>query len=64
MLADYVLKKPSKADQAALDDVFNKCSAAVTMIVSGRITDAQNEFNKKHEANMSISIDHRHAIND
>lgn len=57
MLADYVLKKPPKEEQAQLEQVFDKCVRAADLIVSGRISDAQAEFNKKHEAGISVSVD-------
>lgn len=59
LLADYVLKKPSKEDQKALDAVFDKAADAAELIAAGRITDAQGKYNKKHEANVSVSIDHK-----
>lgn len=57
MLADYVLKKPSKEEQRVLEEVFQKCVRAAELIVSGRLSDAQTEFNKKHEAGISVSVD-------
>ncbi len=57
MLADYVLKRPPKDEQILLEDVFLKCVRAAELIVSGRISDAQAEFNKKHEAGVSVSVD-------
>lgn len=57
MLADYVLKKPPKEEQTQLEQVFDKCVRAADLIVSGRISDAQAEFNKKHEAGVSVSVD-------
>ena len=59
MLADYVLKKPSKEDQKVLDEVFDRAADAAELIAAGRITDAQGKYNKKHEANVSASIDHK-----
>jgi len=59
MLADYVLKKPSKEDQKVLDEVFDRAADAAELIAAGRITDAQTKYNKKHEANVSVSIDHK-----
>ncbi len=57
MLADYVLKKPSKDDQKVLDEVFDHAADAALLIASGRLADAQSKYNKKHEANVSVSID-------
>ncbi len=57
MLADYVLKRPPKDEQILLEDAFQKCVRATGLIVSGRISDAQAEFNKKHESGVSVSVD-------
>lgn len=57
MLADYVLKRPPKEEQVQLEEVFRKCVKAAELIVSGRLNDAQAEFNKKHEAGVSVSVD-------
>ncbi len=59
MLADYVLKKPSKEDQKVLNEVFEKAADAAELIAAGRLNDAQGKYNKKHEANVSVSIDHK-----
>lgn len=48
-LKDYVLKKPSKAEQAQLSDAFDAAADAVKMILAGRIADAQAKYNKKHQ---------------
>ena len=59
LLADYVLKKPSKDEQKVLEEVFDKAADAAELIAAGRITDAQTKYNKKHEANVSVSVDHK-----
>ncbi len=57
MLADYVLKRPSKDEQKTLADVFDKAADAAELIAAGRIADAQSKYNKKHEGSESVSID-------
>ena len=57
MLRDYVLKRPSKGEQAQLDEVFANAADAAALIVSGSIGEAQMKYNKKHEKNKSVSID-------
>ena len=59
LLADYVLKKPSKDEQKVLEEVFDKAADAAELIAAGHITDAQTKYNKKHEANVSVSVDHK-----
>ncbi|MBQ4423490.1 MAG: aminoacyl-tRNA hydrolase [Clostridia bacterium] len=59
LLRDYVLKRPSKAEQQALNEVFEHAADAAELIVAGRIGDAQMQYNKKHEKNRSVSIDGR-----
>ena len=59
LLRDYVLKRPSKAEQQALNEGFEHAAAAAELIVAGRIGDAQMQYNKKHEKNRSVSIDGR-----
>ena len=59
LLRDYVLKRPSKAEQQALNEVFEHAADAAELIVAGRIGDAQMQYNKKHEKNRSASIDGR-----
>ena len=48
-LKDYVLGKPSKADQALLEETFEKAAEAAELIIAGDISKAQMRFNKKHE---------------
>lgn len=48
-LKDFVLSKPGKAEQALLDEVYDHAAEAATLIVQGRINDAQARYNKKHE---------------
>ena len=48
-LRDYVLGRPSKAEQALLDAALDHAAEAAEWIVSGRLADAQARFNKKHE---------------
>ena len=57
LLRDYVLKRPSKDEQAVLSEVFAHAADAAELIVQGRINDAQTKYNKKHEKNRSVSID-------
>lgn len=57
MLRDYVLKRPSKAEQKQLDEVYAHAADAAALIVSGNIGEAQSKYNKKHEKNRSVSID-------
>jgi PTH1 family peptidyl-tRNA hydrolase len=60
-LRDYVLKRPSKAEQQMLEEVFEHAADAAELIVSGNISEAQMKFNKKHEKNVSVSVDGHHA---
>ena len=57
LLRDYVLKRPSKAEQKTLDEVFENAADAAILIVQGKIGEAQTQFNKKHEKNRSVSVD-------
>ena len=57
MLKDYVLKRPSKDEQATLSEVFSHAADAAALIVEGRLDEAQMKYNKKHEKNRSVSID-------
>ncbi len=57
LLRDYVLKRPSKAEQAVLDEVFENAADAAMLIVSGAIGEAQMKYNKKHESSRSVSVD-------
>ena len=57
LLRDYVLKRPGKAEQAALNEVFAHAADAAALIVEGKINEAQTKYNKKHEKNVSVSID-------
>ena len=56
-LRDYVLKRPSKAEQGELKEVFEHAADAAIMIVQGELAEAQMKYNKKHEKNQSVSID-------
>jgi len=47
-LKDYVLGKPGKVEQAALEEVFGNAAEAVLMILDGRIGEAQARYNKRH----------------
>ncbi len=60
VLRDYVLKRPSKAEQQTLSEVFENAADAAELIVSGNIAEAQAKYNKKHEKNRSVSIDGHH----
>jgi PTH1 family peptidyl-tRNA hydrolase len=57
LLRDYVLKRPSKAEQKTLDEVFENAADAAILIVQGNIGEAQTRYNKKHEKNSSVSVD-------
>ena len=57
LLRDYVLKRPSKAEQKTLDEVFENAADAAILIVQGNIGEAQTKYNKKHEKNRSVSVD-------
>ena len=57
LLCDYVLKRPSKAEQKTLDEVFENAADAAILIVQGSIGEAQSKYNKKHEKNRSVSVD-------
>lgn len=46
-LADYVLGHFSKAERALMDEAYDSAAAAAAMILSGRIQDAMNEYNRK-----------------
>ena len=56
-LRDYVLKRPSKAEQGELKEVFEHAADAAILIVQGELAEAQMKYNKKHEKNQSVSID-------
>ncbi len=47
-LKDYVLGKPGKAEQAALEEAFGNAADAAVLILDGRIGDAQAKYNKRH----------------
>ena len=57
VLRDFVLKRPSKAEQKTLDETFENAADAAILIVQGKIGEAQTQFNKKHEKNSSVSVD-------
>jgi len=62
LLKDYVLKRPSKEEQAKLNEVFSHAADAAALIVEGHLDEAQMKYNKKHEKNRSVSIDgHKNA---
>lgn len=46
-LADYVLSRFSKGEQAQMDDAFKEAADAVTMMVTEGIDPAMNHFNAK-----------------
>ena len=52
-----MLKRPSKAEQKTLDEVFENAADAAILIVQGSIGEAQSKYNKKHEKNRSVSVD-------
>ena len=47
-LKDHVLGKPSKKDQAVLEESFAQAVDAALLIVDGKISDAQAKYNKRH----------------
>lgn len=51
LLADYVTKRPSKPEQALLAEAFAHAADAALLIVEGRMDEAQQRYNKKHEGN-------------
>ena len=57
LLRDFVLKRPSKAEQKTLDETFENAADAAILIVQGKIGEAQTKYNKKHEKNRSVSVD-------
>ena len=61
LLRDFVLKRPSKEEQKTLDESFACAADAAALIVSGKLNEAQMKYNKKHEKNVSVSIDGRHT---
>ena len=46
-LKNYVLAKPSKAEQALLDKAFDDAADAALMLLDGRLAEAQGKYNKK-----------------
>ena len=48
---DYVLKRPSKDEQAVLQEAYEKAADAAELIVRGDVEGAQSRFNKRHEKN-------------
>ena len=46
-LADYVLGHFSKAERELMDEGYNNAVRAAELIVSGRLNEAMNEFNRK-----------------
>ena len=57
LLKDYVLKRPSRDEQKILNEVFDNAADAAELIVSGKLSEAQGKYNKKHEAGNSSSVD-------
>lgn len=47
-LRKHVLGKPSKPEQAMLDEAFAEAAEAAKLILEGRIAQAQARFNKRH----------------
>lgn len=48
-LKDFVLSKPGKAEQAVLEEVYQRAADAAQRIMAGRLSEAQALYNKKHE---------------
>ena len=46
-LADYVLGHFSKAERELMDEGYDNAVRAAEMIISGRMNEAMNEFNRK-----------------
>ena len=46
-LADYVLGHFSKAEKELMNEGYDNAVRAVEMIISGRMDEAMNEFNRK-----------------
>ena len=61
VLRDFVLKRPSRAEQAELNEVFEHAADAAILIVQGQMSEAQMKYNKKHEKSASESVDGRKA---
>ena len=49
LLRDYVLKKPSKAEQDILEQSFMDAAQAAALLLDGKMEQAQAQYNKKHE---------------
>ena len=47
-LIKHVLGKPDKEDQAALSEAFCDAANAVSLILEGKLQEAQAKFNKRH----------------
>ena len=47
-LKKHVLGKPGKEDQAALLEAFCDAASAVSLILEGKLQEAQAKFNKRH----------------
>ncbi len=48
-LKEFVLAKPGKEEQAAIEDACRRAADAVQRIIAGRLLEAQTLYNKKHE---------------
>lgn len=49
-LADYVLSRFSKEERGILEESYEKAEEAAVMIVSGRIDEAMNQYNRRAKA--------------
>jgi PTH1 family peptidyl-tRNA hydrolase len=47
-LKKHVLSKPGKEDQAALSQAFCDAASAVCLIIEGKLSQAQADYNKRH----------------
>jgi PTH1 family peptidyl-tRNA hydrolase len=47
-LKDHVLGRPGKDEQAVLEGAFDDATAAVRLILEGKLQQAQAQFNKRH----------------
>lgn len=56
LLRDYVLKRPPKQELKALEDSYRQVQDALSLIVEGKIEQAQGQFNKKHEGSKSKEV--------
>ena len=56
-LKNYVLGKPGKAEQSELATAFHDAADAVRLILEGKLSEAQAQYNKKHVGNSPAARD-------